>query len=89
MDGYLGSISMFGGDYEPAGWMFCDGRLLDISQYPPLYSILGNRYGGDGVRTFALPDLREVNASGQKVNGYMVGKPSSIICYQGSYPARA
>ncbi|MBN1524989.1 MAG: tail fiber protein [Spirochaetales bacterium] len=49
---------MFAGNFEPAGWMFCDGRLLQIQQYTALFSIVGTTYGGNGTTTFALPDLR-------------------------------
>jgi len=54
----LGEISMFGGNFAPRGWAFCDGQLLAISSYQALFSILGTTYGGDGRTTFALPDLR-------------------------------
>lgn len=49
---------MFGGNFAPRGWAFCDGQLLAISQNTALFSILGTTYGGDGRTTFALPDLR-------------------------------
>lgn len=58
MDPFIGQIIQFGGNFEPRGWAFCDGRLLPISQYSALFSILGTTYGGDGRTTFALPDLR-------------------------------
>lgn len=54
----IGSISIFSGTYAPRGWAFCHGQILPINQYKALYSIIGNFYGGDGVDTFALPDLR-------------------------------
>ena len=54
----LGSITMFAGNFAPSGWAFCDGQLMQIAQYPGLFSILGTTYGGDGTTTFALPDLR-------------------------------
>ncbi|WP_340075262.1 phage tail protein [Leptobacterium sp. I13] len=57
-DQYIGEIRMFAGNFAPRNWAFCDGRLLPISQYQALYSLLGNTYGGDGRTTFALPDLR-------------------------------
>lgn len=57
-DPLLGSISMFGGNFAPRGWAFCDGQLLPISSNSALFSILGTTYGGDGRTTFALPDLR-------------------------------
>lgn len=49
---------MFGGNFAPTGWLFCNGQLLNISQYDVLYTLLGTTYGGDGVNTFGLPDLR-------------------------------
>jgi len=56
-DPYVGEIRMFGGDYAPQGWAICDGKLLQISDYPELYNLLGTLYGGDGNTTFAVPDL--------------------------------
>jgi len=58
MEPFLGQIIMFGGNFAPRGWAFCDGQLLPISAYSALFSILGTTYGGDGRTTFALPDLR-------------------------------
>jgi len=55
---FLGEITLFAGDFAPRGWAFCDGQLLPIDQYQPLYALLGTTYGGDGRTTFALPDLR-------------------------------
>ena len=49
---------MFGGNFAPRGWAFCDGQLLAISSNTALFSILGTTYGGDGRTTFGLPDLR-------------------------------
>ncbi len=57
-DPFLGSIVMFGGNFAPGGWAFCDGQLLPINSYSALFSLLGTTYGGDGRTTFALPDLR-------------------------------
>ncbi len=55
---YVGEIRMFGGNFAPAGWMFCEGQLLPISEYDTLFNLIGTTYGGDGQSTFALPDLR-------------------------------
>lgn len=55
---YIGEIRMFGGNFAPAGWMFCEGQLLPISEYEALFNLIGTTYGGDGQVTFALPDLR-------------------------------
>jgi microcystin-dependent protein len=49
---------MFGGNFAPAGWEFCDGRLLPISENDTLFNLIGTTYGGDGQSTFGLPDLR-------------------------------
>ena len=58
IDPLIGEIVMFAGNFAPRGWAFCEGQLLPISQNTALFSILGTTYGGDGVTTFALPDLR-------------------------------
>ncbi|MFC5649786.1 phage tail protein [Paenibacillus solisilvae] len=55
---YIGEIRMFAGNFAPQGWAFCDGSLLSISENDVLFTLLGTTYGGDGVNTFALPDLR-------------------------------
>ncbi len=58
-----GEIRLFAGNFEPGGWMFCDGRLLLINSNIALFSLIGTTYGGDGATTFALPDLRGRAAS--------------------------
>jgi microcystin-dependent protein len=55
---YVGELRMFAGNFAPAGWMFCEGQLLPISEYETLFNLIGTTYGGDGQSTFALPDLR-------------------------------
>lgn len=55
---YVGEIRMFAGNFAPAGWMFCEGQLLPISEYDQLFQVIGTTYGGDGQETFGLPDLR-------------------------------
>ena len=55
---YVGEIRMFAGNFAPAGWMFCEGQQLPISEYETLFNLIGTTYGGDGQETFALPDLR-------------------------------
>jgi microcystin-dependent protein len=49
---------MFGGNFAPLGWAFCDGQLLAIAENETLFQLIGTTYGGDGQSTFALPDLR-------------------------------
>lgn len=58
MEPFLGSLLLVAFNFAPTGWAFCNGQLLQISQYTALFSLLGTTYGGDGVTTFALPDLR-------------------------------
>ena len=55
---YVGEIRMFGGNFAPRGWAFCQGQLLAIATNTALFSILGTTYGGNGQTNFALPDLR-------------------------------
>jgi microcystin-dependent protein len=55
---YVGEIRMFAGNFNPNGWMFCEGQLLPISENETLFQLIGTMYGGDGESTFALPDLR-------------------------------
>jgi microcystin-dependent protein len=55
---FVGEIRMFAGNFPPAGWMFCQGQLLPISENDVLFTLIGTTYGGDGQSTFALPDLR-------------------------------
>jgi microcystin-dependent protein len=54
----LGCVFIFCGNFAPRGYMLCQGQILPISQYTALFSLLGTTYGGNGVTTFALPDLR-------------------------------
>ncbi len=58
MDGYIGEIKLFGGNFAPRDWQYCNGQLLPINEYTSLYAIIGTFYGGDGHTTVGLPDLR-------------------------------
>lgn len=58
MEGFIGEVRLFAGNFAPKGWALCQGQLLPINQYQALFSILGTNYGGNGVATFGLPDLR-------------------------------
>lgn len=58
MEQFVGEIRMFGGNYAPLGWAFCNGQLLSIAENDVLFALIGTTYGGDGQTTFALPDLR-------------------------------
>ena len=65
MEGMIGEIRMFAGNFAPKSWAFCSGQILSISSNTALFSILGTYYGGNGTTTFALPDLRGRMAVGQ------------------------
>jgi microcystin-dependent protein len=53
---FIGEIRMFGGNFAPVGWAFCDGALMAIDQNDALFNLIGTTYGGDGQTTFALPN---------------------------------
>src|SRR4051812_49446159 len=55
---YVGEIRMFAGNFAPAGWMFCSGQTLPISENEVLFQLIGTTYGGDGESTFVLPNLQ-------------------------------
>ena len=71
MSTIVGEIKLWSSDTIPAGWMVCDGRLLDVAQYTPLYTVLGNTYGGTPAQ-FNLPDLRGLSVRG-KTDGASLG----------------
>lgn len=79
MDQFLGQIELFPYGFAPAHWTLCDGKLLSVSDNQALYTLLGTRFGGDGVSNFAVPDLR--NAAIGSYNQY-------YIALQGLYPSR-
>jgi len=58
MTPYIGEIRMFGGNFAPIGWALCNGQLISIASNDALFSLIGTTYGGDGVNTFALPNLQ-------------------------------
>lgn len=66
---FVGEIRMFGGNFAPAGWAFCDGLTLAISENDVLFNLIGTTYGGDGQTTFNLPDLRGRLPLHQGTNG--------------------
>ena len=55
---FVGEIRMFGGNFPPAGWAFCNGQLVPISENDVLFNLIGTTYGGDGQSTVALPNLQ-------------------------------
>lgn len=78
---YVGEIRMFAGNFAPAGWAFCNGALLPISENEVLYALIGNTYGGDGVESFAVPDLRgrvPVHVGTLQGDTYQLGKNGGL-----------
>ncbi len=82
MEAFIGTITLFGGNYAPSGWFLCNGQELPIQRFAALYSILGAQYGGNGTTTFALPNMAPVKDSDGQ------GQSIYIICYTGIYPMR-
>jgi microcystin-dependent protein len=74
---FIGEIRMFGGNFAPDGWMFCQGQLLPIDQYDTLFNLIGTTYGGDGQTTFALPDLQGRLPIHQG-SGYVIGQRGGV-----------
>lgn len=95
MEGFfMGQIILFAGNFAPRGWMFCQGQLLSIAQYEALFAIIGTIYGGDGVQTFALPDLRGRSiigpGQGPGLSNYFPGEMAgadSVTLQQSQLPA--
>jgi microcystin-dependent protein len=88
---YVGEIRMFAGNFAPAGWMFCEGQLLSISENETLFQLIGTTYGGDGQSTFALPDMRGRIPLHQG-NGFILaetGGAEEITLTMGQIPAHS
>jgi microcystin-dependent protein len=87
MDVFLGMIAAFGFNYNPRGWVFCNGQTMSIAQNTALFSLLGTMYGGNGTTTFGIPDLRGRTLIGigngpglsPVTQGEMAGSPSVTI----------
>lgn len=77
MDQFLGEIRLVGFTFAPAGWALCNGQLLSIAQFDSLFNLIGATYGGDGVNSFALPDLRSrvpIHQGAGGGGGYALGQ---------------
>lgn len=74
---YIGEIRIFAGNFAPAGWLFCEGQLVPISEYETLFNLIGTTYGGDGQDTFALPDLRG-RVPIHQGNGYTLAQAGGV-----------
>ena len=81
---YLGQICLFPYEYEPEHFIKCDGRTLSIQENTPLYSLIGTKFGGDGVLNFCIPKLNEVTTTEAPFTGI-----GYYICIEGPYPPRA
>ncbi len=68
---FLGEVKMVGFDFAPRNWALCNGAILQINQHMTLYALLGTTFGGDGVTTFALPDLRGRTPINSYANPYV------------------
>ena len=77
MDPIIGEVKYFAGNFAPKGWEFCQGQLMQIAQNMTLYSIIGDRFGGDGRVSMALPKIEDLNGC------------KAIIAVEGVYPSRS
>jgi microcystin-dependent protein len=79
---YLGEVRMFGGSFAPLGWAFCNGQLLSIADNGSLFNLIGTTYGGDGISTFALPNLQSRipvhMGQGSGLSGYTIGEQGGV-----------
>ncbi|MCX6921986.1 MAG: tail fiber protein [Verrucomicrobia bacterium] len=91
---FLGEIRMFGGNFAPRGWAFCNGQIMSISQNTALFSLLGTTYGGNGTTTFALPNLQSRVpihwGTGAGLSPYVIGQQAgqeNVTLLQSQMPA--
>ena len=78
---FIGEIRMFAGSFAPAGWAFCNGALMPISENDALFTLIGTTYGGDGQETFALPDLQgrvPIHAGTGGGSTYQLGEKAGV-----------
>jgi microcystin-dependent protein len=78
---YVGEIRVVGFNFQAIGWVFCDGRLLPISQFGALFNLIGTTYGGDGQTTFGVPDLRSrvpLHIGSNGVTNYVLGQSGGV-----------
>lgn len=89
-EAFLGDVKLTGVSFDQRGWVHCAGQELQIQRHTALFALLKTAYGGDGRRTFKLPDLRKAEAALRKAAG--LKEDSShlryVICVQGQFPAR-
>ena len=79
---FVGELRMFGGNFAPAGWAFCDGQLIPIAENDVLFQLIGTTYGGDGQETFALPNLQSRipvhMGTGPSGTTYQIGEQAGV-----------
>jgi microcystin-dependent protein len=79
---FIGEIRMFGGNFAPAGWAFCNGQVIPISENDTLFNLIGTTYGGDGQETFALPNLQSRvpvhMGQGPGLSNYTIGQMGGV-----------
>ena len=81
---FIGEIRMFGGTFAPAGWAFCNGALMPISENDALFTLIGTTYGGDGQETFGLPDLAEPHSDSRRAGARHLARTTSSARRPGS-----
>lgn len=87
-DPFLGEILAVPYAFAPRGFAFCEGQTLLVNQNPALFSLLGTRFGGDGRRTFALPDTQPVEDEMRRATRRKVPPFRYVIAIQGTFPSR-
>src|SRR5258708_37198850 len=78
---YVGEVRLVGFSFAPAGWAFCNGALLPISEYETLFNLIGTTYGGNGQDNFAVPDLQgrtPIHMGSNGVNNYVIGEIGGV-----------
>jgi microcystin-dependent protein len=82
---YVGEVALFPYNFAPSGWLPCDGREMSVNSNQALFALIGNMYGGDGMRSFRLPKLEPVKDGDPSAEGPKVGY---FIAVQGIFPMR-
>ncbi len=79
---YVGQIAIFGFNYTPVNWVFCNGALMSISQNQALFAVIGTYYGGNGVSTFAVPNIQNCGVvawgQGPGLSNYNIGETAGV-----------
>lgn len=90
MEHLLGTIIWFAGTYIPIDFAEANGQSLSIKNNPALFSLIGIRYGGDGINNFRLPDLRPIEHHGDRADraADWSNGPRALIVIKGIYPSR-